>query len=186
MGPAVPADVALAGILLHRDAQLLEADELLVDATAAEHVGDGCAAVEHAGDARILRQVPEPALAQHLAAGRLQRAAEHPEQRRLAGTVAAHETDLVARHHGERGVLDDLTTTDLDRERLDLQHAAGVARRRIRLSTDQPIKALFETIGACGNPPKDDSYNFAVYAIVLLVLAWILVPAVLWFVVTHS
>ena len=65
-------------------------------------------------------------------------------------------------------------------------HAAGVARRRIRLSTDQPIKALFETIGACGNPPKDDSYNFAVYAIVLLVLAWILVPAVLWFVVTHS
>ncbi|HVE19885.1 MAG TPA: hypothetical protein VNB52_12400, partial [Ilumatobacteraceae bacterium] len=46
-------------------------------------------------------------------------------------------------------------------------YAAGVARRRIRLSTDQPIKALFETIGACGNPPKDDSYNFAAYAIVL-------------------
>jgi len=65
-------------------------------------------------------------------------------------------------------------------------HAAGVARRRIRLSTDQPIKALFETIGACGNPPKDDSYNFAVYAIVLLVLAWILVPAVLWFAVSHA
>jgi hypothetical protein len=65
-------------------------------------------------------------------------------------------------------------------------HAAGVARRRIRLSTEQPIKALFETIGACGNPPKDDSYNFAVYAIVLLVLAWILVPAVLWYAVSHS
>jgi len=65
-------------------------------------------------------------------------------------------------------------------------HAAGVARRRIRLSTEQPIKALFETIGACGNPPEDDSYNFAAYAIVLLVLAWILVPAVLWFVVTHA
>jgi hypothetical protein len=65
-------------------------------------------------------------------------------------------------------------------------HAAGVARRRIRLSTEQPIKALFETIGACGNPPKDDSYNFAVYAIVLLVLAWILVPAVLWFAVSHA
>ena len=59
-------------------------------------------------------------------------------------------------------------------------YAAGVARRRIRLSTDQPIKALFETIGACGNPPKDDSYNFAVYAIVLLVLAWVLIPAALW------
>jgi hypothetical protein len=54
--------------------------------------------------------------------------------------------------------------------------AAGVARRRIRLSTDQPMKALWETIGACGEPPHDESYNFAVYAIVLLILAWILVP----------
>ena len=36
-------------------------------------------------------------------------------------------------------------------------YAAGVARRRIRLSTEQPIKALFETVGACGNPPNDDS-----------------------------
>jgi hypothetical protein len=65
-------------------------------------------------------------------------------------------------------------------------HAAGVARRRIRLSTEQPIKALFETIGACGTPPKDDSYNFAVYAIVLVALAWIVVPAVLYFAVSHA
>jgi hypothetical protein len=65
-------------------------------------------------------------------------------------------------------------------------YAAGVARRRIRLSTDQPIKALFETIGACGNPPKDDSYTFAVYAIVLLVLAWILIPAAIWLVVSKA
>jgi hypothetical protein len=65
-------------------------------------------------------------------------------------------------------------------------YAAGVARRRIRLSTDQPIKALFETIGACGNPPKDDSYNFAAYAIVLLVLAWVLVPAALWIVISKA
>ena len=65
-------------------------------------------------------------------------------------------------------------------------YAAGVARRRIRLSTDQPIKALFETIGACGNPPKDDSYTFAVYAIVLLVMAWILVPAAAWLVISKA
>ena len=63
-------------------------------------------------------------------------------------------------------------------------YAAGVARRRIRLSTEQPIKALFETIGACGNPPRDDSYTFAVYAIVLLVLAWILIPAAIWLVIS--
>lgn len=65
-------------------------------------------------------------------------------------------------------------------------YAAGVARRRIRLSTEQPIKALFETVGACGDPPKDDSYTFAVYAIVLLVLAWILIPAAAWLVISKT
>ena len=64
-------------------------------------------------------------------------------------------------------------------------YAAGVARRRIRLSTDQPIRALWETIGACGNPPKDSSYDFAVYAIVLLALTWLLVPLATWLVVTR-
>ena len=59
-------------------------------------------------------------------------------------------------------------------------YSAGVARRRIRLSTDQPMKALWETIGACGNPPKDSSYDFATYAIILLTLAWVLVPLALW------
>lgn len=59
-------------------------------------------------------------------------------------------------------------------------YAAGVSRRRIRTSTDQPLRALYETIGACGDPPRDHSYNFAVIAIVLLVLAWIIVPVVLY------
>lgn len=63
-------------------------------------------------------------------------------------------------------------------------YAAGVARRRIRLSTDQPIRALWETIGAAGNPPKDASYDFAVLAIVLLAIAWLLVPLAVWLVVT--
>lgn len=63
--------------------------------------------------------------------------------------------------------------------------SASVARRRIRLCTDQPMKALWETIGAAGTPPKDESYNFAVYAIVLLVLAWILVPTAIALVVTR-
>lgn len=58
-------------------------------------------------------------------------------------------------------------------------YSAGVARRRIRLCTDQPMKALWETIGACGTR-KDGSYDFAVYAIVLLALAWVLVPMAGW------
>ena len=63
-------------------------------------------------------------------------------------------------------------------------YSAGVARRRIRLSTDQPMKALWETIGAAGKPPRDESYNFAAYAIILLVLAWIVVPLAIWLAVT--
>jgi hypothetical protein len=59
-------------------------------------------------------------------------------------------------------------------------YSAAVARRRIRLCMDQPLKALWETIGACGAPPRDESYNFAVYAIVLLVLAWVAIPLALW------
>lgn len=63
-------------------------------------------------------------------------------------------------------------------------YSASVARRRIRLSTDQPVHALWETIGAAGKPPRDESYNFAAYAIVLLVLSWIVVPLAIWLAVT--
>ena len=63
-------------------------------------------------------------------------------------------------------------------------YSAGIARRRIRLSTDQPMRALWETIGAAGKPPRDESYNFAVYAIVLLVLAWIVIPLAIWLAIT--
>ncbi|CAB4363807.1 MAG: hypothetical protein F2681_16650 [Actinobacteria bacterium] len=62
-------------------------------------------------------------------------------------------------------------------------YSAGVARHRIKLCTDQPVKALWETVGACGHPPKDGSYDFAVYAIILLALAWVLVPLAIWLVV---
>jgi hypothetical protein len=62
-------------------------------------------------------------------------------------------------------------------------YGAAVSRRRIRLSTDQPLQALWETIGACGKPPRDASYDFALYAIVLTVLAWIVIPFAIWFVV---
>jgi hypothetical protein len=56
--------------------------------------------------------------------------------------------------------------------------SAGVARRRIRLSCDQPIQAVYETIGSCGDPPSDSSYQFAVYSILLLILAALVVPLI--------
>lgn len=63
-------------------------------------------------------------------------------------------------------------------------YAASVARRRIRLSTDQPVRVLYDVIGAAGHPPRDQSYLFALVAIVLLVLAALAVPIIVsvWFV----
>lgn len=53
---------------------------------------------------------------------------------------------------------------------------AAVARRRIHLSLDGPIEALWQTIGRCGQPPKDPSRTFAVIAVVLVLLPWVLIP----------
>jgi hypothetical protein len=55
--------------------------------------------------------------------------------------------------------------------------AAAIARRRTRIALDQPLRALWETIGAAGHPPKDQSRQFATYAVVLLVVGWVVVPA---------
>jgi hypothetical protein len=59
-------------------------------------------------------------------------------------------------------------------------YAASNARRRIRLTTDQPIRALWDTIGAAGDPPRDHSYHFALIAIVLLLLASLAIPLIVW------
>ncbi|MEZ5169060.1 MAG: hypothetical protein R2695_22180 [Acidimicrobiales bacterium] len=55
---------------------------------------------------------------------------------------------------------------------------AAVARRRIVLTTEKPFRALYETIGRCGNPPGDASKQFALIAMILLIVGWALVPLV--------
>src|SRR5205085_2219171 len=40
-------------------------------------------------------------------------------------------------------------------------HGAAIARRRIRLSLDRPLGALWETVGWSGRPPKDNARTFA-------------------------
>jgi hypothetical protein len=57
--------------------------------------------------------------------------------------------------------------------------AAAVARRRTRIALDAPLRALYETLGAAGDPPRDKSRAFVVYAASLLALAWIVVPIAL-------
>jgi hypothetical protein len=57
--------------------------------------------------------------------------------------------------------------------------AAAIARRRTRIALDAPLRALYATIGAAGDPPHDRSRQFVVYAVVLLALAWVVVPVAL-------
>jgi hypothetical protein len=57
--------------------------------------------------------------------------------------------------------------------------AAAIARRRTRIALDAPLRALYETLGAAGEPPRDRSRAFVVYAVLLLALAWVVVPVAL-------
>ncbi|MFT3853942.1 MAG: hypothetical protein QM733_14545 [Ilumatobacteraceae bacterium] len=55
--------------------------------------------------------------------------------------------------------------------------AASIARTRIRLALDQPLRDLFDAIGSAGSPPRDQSYQVAVFALAFFTLAAIVVPA---------
>jgi len=53
---------------------------------------------------------------------------------------------------------------------------AAIARRRIRLSLDSPLAALWETIGWCGHPPRDTARSFALASIALIGVGLVIVP----------
>lgn len=55
-------------------------------------------------------------------------------------------------------------------------HGTAVARRRIRLTTAKPLDALWQTIGRCGDAPKDQGKAFAVIAIILTVASFVIIP----------
>jgi hypothetical protein len=60
---------------------------------------------------------------------------------------------------------------------------AAIAHHRINLTVKEPLAALWETIGRAGKPPEDDAQMFAVYAIILTIVGWLLIPAGVFFVV---
>ena len=60
-----------------------------------------------------------------------------------------------------------------------LLRGAGIARRRIRLTTEQPMQALYQTIGRCGDPPQDHARLFALIALILMAVAWVTIPVAL-------
>jgi len=55
---------------------------------------------------------------------------------------------------------------------------AAMASRRIRLACAEPLAALWESIGWCGHPTRDQSKRLAFIAIALTSLAWIVLPVV--------
>lgn len=59
-----------------------------------------------------------------------------------------------------------------------LLRGAAVARTRIKLALDEPLKILWETVGAAGGPPKDKAMDFALYAFVIAGIAMVVVPLV--------
>jgi hypothetical protein len=62
---------------------------------------------------------------------------------------------------------------------------AAVARRRIRLTTEQPLRALWETIGRCGKPPEDQARQFAVIALVVVLVGFLVIPAAITFIIAR-
>jgi len=52
----------------------------------------------------------------------------------------------------------------------------AMASRRIRLTAAEPMKRLWETMGSCRRPPRDQSRTFAFVAIVLTIGVWIVLP----------
>ncbi len=53
---------------------------------------------------------------------------------------------------------------------------SAAARRRIHLTLDKPLAALYQTIGRCGEPPRDQSRIFALIAIILILVSGFVVP----------
>ena len=53
---------------------------------------------------------------------------------------------------------------------------AAVAHRRIQLTVEEPLAALYETTGRAGDPPNDQAGAFAIIAIILTIVALLVVP----------
>ena len=57
-----------------------------------------------------------------------------------------------------------------------LLQGAGLAHRRIQVALAPSLAALYETIGHCGHPPRDQSETIAAAAIALTALTWFVLP----------
>jgi len=57
-----------------------------------------------------------------------------------------------------------------------LLNGAAIAHRRCELIMRQPLAALWETVGRCGDPPTDNSRLFGSIAVLLSAIVWVVIP----------
>jgi hypothetical protein len=55
---------------------------------------------------------------------------------------------------------------------------AAIARRRIKMALDQPLKILYDVVGAAGNPPRDQATSFALVSLIVMGLAAVAIPLI--------
>jgi hypothetical protein len=61
----------------------------------------------------------------------------------------------------------------------------AMANRRIRLTIREPLRTLWDSVGYCGNPPRNQARKFAIVAVSLTIAAWIVLPAVVGIALSH-
>ncbi len=54
--------------------------------------------------------------------------------------------------------------------------SAAITRRRIRLTTEQPLQTLYRVVGGLGDPPRDHAKLFALIAMIVMAIIWLVVP----------
>ena len=130
LGVREAANGAISGVVFHVAAERLEPLTLDVESPSGKHVRHGDVLRPCSVGARVLRQ--ESQRARHLRRPARRRAVadDRAQKGGLARAISSHETDLLARVDRQRGVIDDDTPGNLDRQRLGSEHSSRPYRSR--------------------------------------------------------
>ncbi len=63
--------------------------------------------------------------------------------------------------------------------------SAAITRRRIRLTTEKPLQTLYRVVGAVGDPPKDQAKMFALMAMIVMAIIWLVVPGAVFGIISN-
>jgi hypothetical protein len=55
---------------------------------------------------------------------------------------------------------------------------AAIARRRIKMTLDEPLRILWDVVGAAGSPPRDQAVAFALISLLVMLVAAVAVPVI--------